>query len=101
VGWAENLDLQTWALDGCFNCGVLVGVVGEDINFNDVSKACELLADAAQVTQALLYIVKGHEMLSFIDGAMAGLWAIGCRSGRIKNPRRRAGLGLGAILASH
>ena len=76
-GWADNLDLQTGALDGCFNCGVLVGVVAEDISFNDVSKTGELLAVAAQVTQALLCIVKGHEMVSFIDGAMAGLWAIG------------------------
>ena len=91
MGWAENLDLQTWALDGCFNCGVLVGVVGEDINFNDVSKACELLVDAAQVTQALLCIVKGHKIVSFIDDAMAGLWAIGCRSGRIKSPAEGRG----------
>ena len=70
---------------------MLVGVVGEDINFNDVSKACELLADAAQVTQALLCMVKGREMLSFIDSAMAGLWVIGFRSGRIKKPRRKRG----------
>ena len=96
-GWADNLDLQAGALDGCFNCGVLVGVVGEDISFNDVSKTGELLAVAAQVTQALLCMVKGREMVDFIDGAMAGLWAIGCRSGRIKKPRRRAGLDIVAI----
>lgn len=40
---------------------MLFGVVGEDIGFNAVFKACEFFADAAQVSEPLVGKVKGHE----------------------------------------
>lgn len=56
---------------------MLFGVVGEDIGFNAVFKACEFFADAAQVSEPLVGKVKGHKMPDLVERALAELGILG------------------------